>query len=229
LLLYFALVNFLLNVAAVLTGPLTLAFATPAEYGIVQTAGGVGMLAGSIAMGAWGGPKHNRVLAIIGFIGLGAMGLLLMGVYPSAWVIGGGMFLLLFAVPLASGTSAVIWQTKIDPALQGRTFATRSTISRALMPVANLISGPVADNIFEPLMHSGTPLSMQIGGVIGSGAGRGSALMFVCAGLLLIGATALVALNPRIRRMEQELPDFTPAAVADEAPAGAVPEAQPAR
>ncbi len=158
LLLYFALVNFLLNISVVLSGPLVLSFSTPASLGVVQTASGAGMLAGSLLLAAWGGPKR-KVPGIIAAIGLGAVGLLLMGLQASVVLISAGFFLLLFAIPLASGPSQALFQMKVAPGIQGRVFAIRTMISRSMMPLAFLLAGPLSDRLFEPLMQPGGALA----------------------------------------------------------------------
>lgn len=210
LLLYFALVNFLLNLASVLTGPLVLSFSTPAVLGAVQTATGFGMLLGSLALGVWGGPKR-RIYGVLGFIGLGSVAVLAIGVRANPFWIAAGFFMFLFSVPIASGLSQAVFQTKVAPDVQGRVFAIRSLISRSIMPLAFLLAGPLADRVFEPLMRPGGMLAEGLPGIlIGAGAGRGIGFMFVISGILLMVATAFAFLNPRIRNLESELPDAIP-------------------
>lgn len=220
---YFALVNFLFNLVMVLNGPLVLSIADAQVYGLIQVVSGAGMLAGSIVMGAWGGPKR-RVIGICGFIALSAVGLVIMGLQPSPWLIGAGLFVMLFGVPIGSGSSAAISQTKIEPSVQGRVFAMRGMISQSMMPVAFLIAGPLADNVFGPLMAEGGALAPVLGPILGVGAGRGIGLMFVGAGLLLLIATALAWGNRHIRNVETELPDVKVVAQGEEesAPVGEV-------
>ncbi len=207
---YFALVNFLLNFAAVLTSPLVLSRHSPAVSGVIQMVAGLGMLAGSILLSTWGGPK-KRIRGVIGFIALAAVGLGIVGVNPSPITIGLGYFILLFPIPLASGCSQAISQVKIAPGAQGRTQAIRSMISRSIMPLAYLISGPLADLIFEPAMRTGGSLANSwVAALIGAGPGRGIGLMFIMASLLLLAVTAFAAANPRIRNIETELPDLLP-------------------
>ena len=207
LLLYFALVNFLLNFAAVLTAPLVLSFGTAAVLGLVQMVSGVGMLAGSLLMSAWGGPQR-RIRAVIGFIGLSALGLVVTGLQPSAVFVGGGLFLLTFCVPLASGPSQAIFQSKVAPGVQGRVFAIRGMISRSMMPLAFLSAGPLADRFFEPLLQEEGSLAQTFLALLaGTGPGRGIGLMFVLAGVVLVAASGLAYAHPRIRRVESELPD----------------------
>lgn len=210
LLLYYAMVNFLLNWSAVLLIPMVLSRYTADVLGLIQTVMGVGMLAGSIIMSAWGGAKH-RIPAAIGFIILGVSGFVIAGLQPNPWFIGAGIFLLMFTIPLASGNSQVVFQTKVPREIQGRVFSVRSTISQSMMPLAFLVAGPLADKFFEPLMQDGGALANTfVGQLIGTGAGRGIALMFILSGLTGIIVSVLVYLNPRIRNLESELPDAIP-------------------
>jgi hypothetical protein len=207
LLWYFALANFLTNFAAVLVGPLVLARHSAAALGPVQMAAGLGMLAGSVLMSAWGGPRR-RVPAIIGFIGLGAVGLFIVGLHPSAVFPAAGLFLLLFAVPLASGPSQALFQIKVPPAVHGRVFAMRSAIARSMMPLAFLLAGPLADRVAEPLLRPGGALAASLAGqLLGVGPGRGIGLLFVLAALVLLAASLGAYAAPRIRCLEAELPD----------------------
>jgi MFS transporter, DHA3 family, macrolide efflux protein len=220
---YFALVNFLLNIAAVLIGPLVLSHADASILGLVQVAGGFGMLAGSIAIGAWGGPKR-RIRGVVGFIILGAVGIGLAGLNESALVTGAGMFVLFFAIPIASGCSMAITQSKIEPSVQGRVMAMRGLISQSMMPLAFVLAGPLADRVFGPLMLQGGALaSSPIGALLGTGPGRGIGLMFVLSGLVLLLVSSLTWSSARIRRVEDELPDVQ--VQAEETPA--VPTIQP--
>ncbi|MEM7114078.1 MAG: MFS transporter [Chloroflexota bacterium] len=207
LLLFFALVNFCLNFAAVLLGPLVLSFATPTAFGTIQAVGGVGMLVGSIVMSSWGGPKGRVVPAVIGFIGVAAIGLTIAGLQASAWVVGLGLFVLMFSVPLGGGISQTIFQRKVAADVQGRVFAIRGMISQSAMPLAFLLAGPLADQIFEPLFLEGGAWSNTF---FGSGAGRGIGFLLVSSGLILLVATIIVFLNPRVRHLEDELPDVLP-------------------
>lgn len=225
LLLYFALVNFLLNFASVLTGPLTLSFSSPAALGLIQTVAGVGMLAGSIILSAWGGPTR-RIYAVLGFIALMSVGLVVIGAYPSPWLVGAGFFGMLACVPIASGSSQAIFQAKVAAEVQGRVFAIRTMISRSMMPLAFLISGPLADRVFEPALRPGGALDgTWLGTWFGLAPGRGMGLMFVLAGLVLALASALAAANPRLRNVEAELPDALPSAPPETEAAPVVAEA----
>ncbi|OGO32890.1 MAG: hypothetical protein A2Z16_04010 [Chloroflexi bacterium RBG_16_54_18] len=212
LLLYYAMLNFLLNLAGVMTAPLVLSNHSASVLGVVQTLAGVGMLLGSLLISAWGGPRSRRIQFIFGMIGIAMLGMIAagFGVHPLYPMV--GYMLLLFFVPMVSAVSQTIFQSKVAPEVQGRVFSVRSMLSRSMMPLAFLISGPLADLLFEPLMSGVGALSgTALAGVLGTGPGRGIGLLFVLCGLSAMLVSLLAYLNPRIRNVESELPD----AVAD--------------
>jgi len=205
---FYALVNFFLNLSTVLLGPLVLSRYSAREYGLVQLGFGLGSLAGSLVLGVWGGPKGRKVPFVIGAILGGSTGLVLAGLRPNILMIGVGMFILLFSVPLGGGVSQAMFQVKVAPDVQGRVFAIRAMISRSMMPIAFLIAGPLADHVLGPLMTSSGVLgSGKLGYLLGTGAGRGIGLGFVLSGLILVCACALAYANPRLRLLEDEIPD----------------------
>jgi hypothetical protein len=208
LLMYYAMVNFLLNVVGVLSTPMILAVHSAAILGGIQTAMGVGMLGGGILMSSWGGPKTRRIPKVIGFITLAVIGLALAGLRADPLFPGAGFFILLFFIPMASGTSMAVWQSKVPPEMQGRVFSVRSMIAQSMMPLAYLISGPLADYVFEPLMRDGGALANSfLGTLLGAGPGRGIGLMFVISGVAAIVVSGFAYMNRHIRNLEDELPD----------------------
>jgi len=74
LLLYYAMVNFLLNVVGVLNTPMILA-AHSAGAGRNSDRYGLGCWAAGCLMSTWGGPKTLRIPKVIGFITLSVLGL----------------------------------------------------------------------------------------------------------------------------------------------------------
>jgi MFS family permease len=209
LLLFFALVNFIMNFGGILTTPLVLSLGDASDLGMVQMASGIGMLAGSLVISAWGGPKKNRIAVLIGAIGLSSIGLVMAGIQPSIFLIGAGYMVMLFFIPIGSATSQAIFQTKVPPDAQGRVFSIRAMISRSIMPIAYLLSGPVADYIFEPAMQANGALGQTFLGLwMGTGPGRGIGLIFVISGLLMFIVSWLAYINPVIRHVERDLPDW---------------------
>ncbi|HEX8161807.1 MAG TPA: MFS transporter [Pyrinomonadaceae bacterium] len=216
LLVFFAVANFLVGMSNVLATPLILSFASPAVLGTVLSIGGAGMLFGTVLMVAWGGPKR-RVNGVLGFLALIGLCIVLAGLRPSAPLVGAACFLFFMSLPITNGSSQAIWQTKVAPDVQGRVFAMRAMIGGSCLPLAYFVAGPLADRVFEPLLAPGGPLADSVGRVLGTGKGRGIGLLFVLIGLLTVLGTAIGYRYPRLRLVEDELPDFVP----DEAQAAA--------
>jgi DHA3 family macrolide efflux protein-like MFS transporter len=209
MLLLFASLNFILGMVNALTPPMLLAFTTPERLGGILSLSGVGMLLGSLTMSVWGGPRR-RIQGTLGFLLVIGLGIALVGLRPSEWLVAAGFFIVMASAPIVNGSSQAIWQSKVPPGLQGRVFAARSMIATAAMPLAYLLSGPLADRVFEPMLRAGGALSTSAGNWVGVGPGRGIGLMFVIAGVLVIFVTLIGYLNPRLRRVEEELPDTVP-------------------
>lgn len=212
LLWYYAMVNFLLNWSGVLIGPMILSRYPASALGTVQMFAGIGMLAGGILSSVWAGPKR-RISAVIGFIGIALLGMVITGLSPSPVFVGIGLLWLMFFIPPASAASQAVFQSKVAPDVQGRVFSIRAMIARSVMPISYLLAGPLADNVFGPLMDvGGAWANTFLGTLLGTGAGRGIGLMFVISALTGILITIFVYANPHIRNIEDELPDAVPVA-----------------
>lgn len=209
LLVLLAVLNFSSGIITVLVTPLVLSFSTPIALGTLNSIAGIGLLVGSLAMGIWGGPKR-RILGVIGFMVLCGFFLMLGGLRASMLLLTVAAFGYFCGVPLITGCTTVIWQSKIAPDVQGRALAISSMVMTSTLPLTALIAGPLADKVFEPLLVKGGPLASSVGQVIGVGPGRGIALMFILVGSLTLILTLASFLNPRIRLVEDELPDALP-------------------
>jgi hypothetical protein len=206
LMIFFGINNFLVGVVDVLFTPLVLSLGSAELLGILLSTGGLGMLTGSVAMSIWGGPKR-RVYGVFGFSGLLAAAILLAGLRPTPLVLGIAAFLAFFSLPIFQGSNQALMQTKIAPEVQGRAFALKEMIAVSTLPLAYLVAGPLADGVFEPLLAVGGPLAGSVGSVIGVGPGRGIALLFVVMGLASLLLSLAGYLQPRLRRVEEELPE----------------------
>jgi MFS family permease len=203
---YFAAVNLVMGMGIVLITPLVLSFATAAVVGVVLTVANAGLFAGAVVMSVHGGPRP-RIHGVLAMGLLFGLGLALAGLRADPWLVAGALFAALFAAPIINGSSQAIWQVKVPVDVQGRVFAVRRLIAQITAPVSYLAAGPLADRVFEPLLAAGGPLAGSVGRVLGVGEGRGIGLLFVVLGTL----TALISLwgylQPRVRRVEAELPD----------------------
>lgn len=191
LVIVYACFNMAFALAGVLVQPLILSFSTVGELGTLMLLGGSGILAGSLIMASWGGPKR-RVRGICLLLAYGGVVLAAHSLRPSFWLIAVAAPLFLLTIPMLNGTAMTLVQTVTDPSVMGRVIATVRMLATAANPVVYLLAGPLADGLAEPAMTPGGTLSGSLGELIGTGDGRGLAAIFLVAGagLLILAATA---------------------------------------
>ncbi len=201
----FAATNFTMGLLTVLIVPLVLSSHSAGTLGTVLSIASSGMLVGSLAMAAWGGPAR-RMRGIFGALLLQAGALLLGGGQQSVPVITAAAFLYLLGFPIINACSQTIWQTQVAQDFQGRVFAIRQMIALSSLPLAQLAAGPLADFVFEPLLAVGGPLAGTLGRILGVGPGRGIGLLFVVLGFANCLVFALAWSYSRLRNVEDDVP-----------------------
>lgn len=206
LLIFLATVNFMWGMVGALITPMILGFTSSHMLGVIISVAGAGMLVGSLAMSIWGGPKR-RIYGVLNFELLSGVCFMLIGLRPAFWSVMLGVFGAHATIAIIYGSNQAIWQSKVAPGVQGRVFATQQMIARAATPLAFLLAGPLAERFFEPLLTASGPLVAGVGGIIGTGAGRGIGLLFILMGVAKIVVSLGAYLNPSIRYVEDELPD----------------------
>lgn len=206
---FFAIIGFFGAIFSVLITPLVLSFSSEVILGTLLSIGGVGMLLGSLVMSIWGGPER-RMPIVFGFMLLDGLWMSVAGLSTSTIVLGVLAFVSFFAEPIVGGSIQVMLQKKVAVNVQGRVFTLAALISDSSLPFAYLIAGPLADYVFEPLMAVDGPLASSVGQVIGVGPGRGIGLMLVITGVLSMIVVVIAYSYPRLRLMEDEVPDAIP-------------------
>jgi MFS family permease len=206
LMIFFAAINFSAGLANAVIQPLILSFSSPQTLGTILTLAGIGLVAGSVLLAVWGGPKR-RVHGIFGSLPFAGIGLILAGSRPSIPFVTAGLLLAFFTLPFLEGSTSAIVQSKVDSKVLGRVFAVTHVIAGCMAPVSYVLAGPLIDFIFEPLMVPGGRLAGTVGAVIGVGKGRGMGLMLMLVGVAVLLTTAIGYSIPRLRRVEDDLPD----------------------
>ncbi|HEX5718460.1 MAG TPA: MFS transporter [Thermoanaerobaculia bacterium] len=217
LLLVTAITNVSLGMVLVLLPPLVLSFGSPAVLGTVQSVASIGLLVGAVGVSVLGSPKR-RVATILGLLVFRGLMFVVGGLQESPVLITAAAFLFLCSNPIINTANQVLWQTKVPVDLQGRVMATRSLVGSAMLPLAYLLGGPLADRIFEPLLAADGALAGSVGQVIGVGPGRGVAFLLIVLGSFAILVTLLATRFPALRNVERDLPDVELRAASPEAP-----------
>ncbi|MEL6259856.1 MAG: MFS transporter [Cyanobacteria bacterium J06626_6] len=188
LLFYYSMLILVLGALEVLFTPFFLNLGTPRTLGLALSVGGIGWLLGSLTISIWGGPK-NRVKGIVAFAFAQGVWLMIAGFKASVPLAMIAIFGYLFTYPFISSCNQSLWQSQIPPEIQGRVFSIKLMVEWLFLPVGYLTAGILSDRIFEPLMAIDGPLSQSIGQLIGTGPGRGIALLCILMGSMILYLT----------------------------------------
>ncbi|MBD0383973.1 MFS transporter [Paenibacillus sp. WST5] len=151
---------------------------TMKQASVAEVSFAVGMLAGGLLLGAWGGFK-KRYLTIVTSIVVMGFALSFAGLLPTSGFIA---FVVCCAVmgfsgPFYNGVQISLFQEKIKPEYLGRVFGLFGSVMALAMPLGVVISGVFADQI---------------------GVNR----WFMLSGLMMIGIALLCLFIPAIRQLD---------------------------
>ena len=146
---------------------------------LIYVSAGISFLLGDLIMGS------GQSIFAWSFAGLGAS-------IPIPYIIAGQTMILYQMIP----------QSK-----QGSIFALRNAIQYSTIPAGILLGGYLADYVYEPFMKSDHLVAGLLHKVVGTGAGSGMAVMFLCTGIL--GAFSCIAgyKNRHIKILASQLMD----------------------
>lgn len=112
----------------------------------ITAAFSVGLIAGGILLGVWGGFRRRVHTGLAAIVGLGAATVVL-GVTPAGFLALAiaAMLLVGICAAMANGCIAAVLQATIAPAYQGRVFTLMASVATAMTPLGLLLATPVAD------------------------------------------------------------------------------------
>ncbi len=201
--------NFFEGIGTALMVPMILAHTNnnAVLLGSAQSIGAFGGIIGGVLISLWGGP-HRRIQGIlIGWSCAFGLGIFLMGLV-NMWIIWAiAYFCYAFFVVFVNTSEQALWQTKVNPIVQGRVAATRLLLIQLPYLVAMPLAGWLADTVFEPAMNSNNALPL-FKWIVGSGPGSGMSLLLILTGLggLLVIVSGYAFRT--VRHVEDSLPDF---------------------
>lgn len=227
LIINFCVVNLVMVFGFALIQPMVLLRSgSNGQLAAVNTAIGVGGVAGGLLMAAWGGPRNRGRGMMLGVVGMCLSALVVMGLVDG--VVGWCASVLVGALLMTTVNASMqaIVQTKVPQEWQGRVFGAVMFLSTISVPVATALSGPLADHVFDPAALRGSGLFTVLGPLVGHVPGSGMSAMLVLAGLAGT-CVALWGLASRsIRDIDFLLHDVEDAASApDPGASGAAPGA----
>lgn len=121
----------------------------------------IGMMAGGILIGAWGGFK-NRVYTMALAVALYGLGVIGLGLVNNFFVYIGIFAWIGIAMPLFNTPIVVLFQSKVEGAFMGRVFSVFTMASSVLMPLAMVFFGPVSDTVAIDVLLIGTGIVIAL-------------------------------------------------------------------
>jgi len=197
--------NFFFGIASIAITPLVLSFSTTEMLGIQFAMGGVGFLLGGLLIATWGGPK-SRINGVLLSSVIAGVCIAAHGVIPSFILIAFTGFFLFMTIPVINASNDSLWQSKVPTELHGRCFAIQRVLTQSAMPVGIALAGPLMEFVFEPTLRQGGSLVDSVGEIIGVGPGRGTGLLFIVLGLLMV-LVAILAYGIKAVRNVERLPN----------------------
>jgi DHA3 family macrolide efflux protein-like MFS transporter len=164
------------------------------ELSWLNSAAGVGVIAGGLILSVWGGFRRRIFTSLSGLLGMG-IAVSALGVLPP-WgllVAVGAMAVAGAMQPMVNGPLMALFQSAVAPEMQGRVFSLISSLAAAMSPLGLAIAGPVADRM-------GIQLWYILGGI----------------GLIAMGVAGFLV--PAVARLEDHAAARAPAATGSPPP-----------
>ena len=198
--------NFLWGFTTVLLPPMVLTFSDARGLGIIESTIGLAFLIGSIISLRYSEHLQGNLKLAIQCGLLGGVSLIFGSLRPSIF--------LLCIYGIISGVSGTVqytissgaWLAITDKNIRGRALALRGTIAQMLRPIGVLIAGPFGDY----LEFSFYPDNIKfLSPIIGTGPGRGYALLFLLVGILYICVWFINYQNKNLKNLSNQVLEIT--------------------
>lgn len=194
-------ISFFLGCIQSMSAPMMLGFTDSKTIGITTTISALGMLVSSLILGTVSIKKgFGRMMSVSLFMaGLFMAGF---GSRENLIVVCLSGFLFFAMLPFANASIDYLIRTNISNETQGRVWGLIGIISQFGFIIAYSLVGPLADNVFIPLLKEGGALADNVGKVIGVGSSRGIGFLIILSGLLLAVTAVLLFTAKSVRKLE---------------------------
>ena len=200
-------VCFFMGFIQILIRPMILALSSVKTAGIMESLCAVGLLIGSLWIGIAGIKKnYSKILAVACFFC--GIFMSMTGVNENLNIIGISTFLFFSTLPFMNSCADVLVRVSIPNELQGRVWGLISLITQMGTVAAYIISGVMADYVFEPMFNKNGILVENIGIIIGTGKGRGIGFMLILSGIGMLIMAIVIWKNGEIREVSEKCVDL---------------------
>ena len=196
-------VCFFMGFIQILIRPMILALSSVKTAGMMESLCAAGLLIGSLWIGIAGIKKnYSKILAVACFFC--GIFMSMTGVNENLAIIGISTFLFFSTLPFMNSCADVLVRVSVPNELQGRVWGLISLITQMGTVTAYIISGVMADYIFEPMFNKNGILVENIGMIIGTGKGRGIGFMLILSGMGMLIMAIVISKNREIREVSEK-------------------------
>ena len=200
-------VCFFMGFIQILIRPMILALSSVKTAGMMESLCAAGLLIGSLWIGIAGIKKnYSKILAVACFFC--GIFMSMTGVNENLAIIGISTFLFFSTLPFMNSCADVLVRVSVPNELQGRVWGLISLITQMGTVTAYIISGVMADYIFEPMFNKNGILVENIGMIIGTGKGRGIGFMLILSGMGMLIMAIIIWKNREIREVSEKCVDL---------------------
>ena len=200
-------VCFFMGFIQILIRPMILALSNVKTAGMMESLCALGLLIGSLWIGIAGIKKnYSKILAVASFFC--GIFMSMTGVNKNLAIIGISTFLFFSTLPFMNSCADVLVRVSVPNELQGRVWGLISLITQMGTVAAYIISGIMADYIFEPMFNKNGILVENIGIIIGTGKGRGIGFMLILSGIGMFIMAIVIWKNGEIREVSEKCVDL---------------------
>ena len=200
-------VCFFMGFIQILIRPMILALSNVKTAGMMESLCAAGLLIGSLWIGIAGIKKnYSKILAVASFFC--GIFMSMTGVNKNLAIIGISTFLFFSTLPFMNSCADVLVRVSVPNELQGRVWGLISLITQMGTVAAYIISGIMADYVFEPMFNKNGILVENIGIIIGTGKGRGIGFMLILSGIGMLIMAIVIWKNGKIREVSEKCVDL---------------------
>lgn len=196
-----AFMCFFIGCVQTLMIPMVLPIGSVKTLGFMESISAVGMLVGSVVIGILGIKKNYSKILMNALIACGCF-MALIGTSTNLIFIVVATILFFLSLPFVNTCADVLVRVSIPNEVQGRVWGLISLLTQSGCIIAYATCGIFADHIFEPMMDENGVLANSVGKIIGTGEGRGIALMLIVAGLLMVVVALVLGGKKSIKEIE---------------------------
>ena len=151
--------------------------------GAVNAAMGIAGIVGGVIVATGKFRKNPRAMIYVSAMLSFLLGDITMGLGRNVWIWFFGAMMASIFIPFIMAGQNIILYGEVPTEIQGRIFAVRNALQYSTIPVGILLGGFLADYVFEPFMQGESAVAGMLQTVVGTGAGSGMAVMFLCTGI----------------------------------------------